>query len=78
MEIKVSFKQTVSSVFKVYVNNTLHLFIRQKELNGFESWIETENKFVIQFNFKNGEVMLSEYDNKNIWQEILKNLDNII
>lgn len=78
MEVKVTFKQTVSSVFKVYLNNTLHLFIRQKELNAFESWIETENKYVIQFNFKSGKVMLSEYDNKHIWEQILKELDNII
>lgn len=78
METKVTSKQTVSSVFKVYLNNILHLFIRQKELNAFESWIETENKFVIQFSFKNGKKMLCEYDNKHIWEQVLKELDNII
>lgn len=61
---------------KIYINDTLHLFIRADQLLGIQSWIEgyDKQKYYIEFVMKNGTVSTT-YDDIDKWKSILDLLD---
>ena len=77
MKIKV----LVSNGFiRIYINDVPHLFIKQDELVGFQSWIVGEGetiKYIIEYTTKSGEI-LCEYDTPKKWKTLLRLLDKTI
>ena len=62
---------------KIYVNDLLHVEVPMKNHNGLQSWIEGSNKhtYFIQFYRKQGESIILEYDDREIWADILRLID---
>lgn len=65
---------------KIYIEGHLHLFINLENGDSMQSWIEdrkTGTWFIIEFDIK-GKNTFCEYDNKELWLKILKEIDNKI
>ena len=71
---------------KIYICGCMHLCINRRKLLGIQSWVDSasekeiqkgfgDKKWVIEFTFKNGKRIVSEYDIVTKWKEILKLLD---
>jgi len=70
---------TITSLFeadnvKIYVNGILHLWFDRNELVGIQSWTEAATKFKIEYFFKTTSI-ICEYTDKEMWEEILKQID---
>lgn len=59
---------------RIYVDNVLHLYIWKEQLLGFQSWIDTKRRHVIEYYLKDGKI-LSEYDDRETWVQVLKILE---
>ncbi len=58
---------------KIFINDILHLSIKQKQLVGIQSWImgyDADRKYCIEYTLKTS-VVLSEYDDAEKWKSIL-------
>lgn len=65
---------------KIYIEDYLHLFIDMNNGDSIQAWIEertTGNWFIIEFDIK-GKNTFCEYDNKELWLKILKEIDSKI
>jgi len=64
--------------FKIYINLVLHLSIKIDEYLGIQSWIDDNNlyRYNIEFYLKNGKGIVCEYDDRILWETILKEIDN--
>lgn len=62
---------------KIYIDGLLHLELPMNNHCGVQSWLEGSNKqmYFIEFYRKEGNSILLEYDDKDIWCEILKLID---
>lgn len=60
----------------IYINDLLHVRFNRKNYIGLQSWIDgdSQKKYSIEFHFT-GHSFYTDYDNKEIWSEILKELD---
>jgi hypothetical protein len=63
---------------RIYINNILHLQVIFKDHDGIQSWLEGTKKvtYFIEYYRKNNEPIITQYDSKELWLEILKQLDN--
>lgn len=62
---------------KIYINNIIHLAIKQDELIGIHSWLmgyNDDRKYCIEFTTKTNTI-ISEYDEIEKWKAILALLD---
>lgn len=75
--MKISSKADSENI-RIYFNDILHLkFPRNKNII-LQSWIQENTKlFYIQIDIDD-QTLKIEYENKNIWKEVLNHLDNII
>jgi hypothetical protein len=66
--------------FRLYINDSLHLDLLMDTYNGMQSWLEGSGRYnyVIEYYRKNDELILCEYDDKQIWLDILKLIDQNI
>lgn len=65
---------------KIYIEEYLHLFINLENGDSIQSWIEDRKEskwFMVEYNINN-KTTLCEYDNKELWLKILKEIDNKI
>lgn len=64
---------------KLYINDLLHLQYNKEGHLALNSWIEgyRNQKYVIEFLNEKGFVTL-EYDNRPLWESVLKTLDSNI
>lgn len=65
---------------KIYIENSLHLFINLENGDSIQAWIEDRKEskwFMVEYNINN-KTTLCEYDNKELWLKILKEIDNKI
>lgn len=60
---------------KIFIDGKPHLMIKLQDLKGFQSWINTEDWFAIEFYMKDCVVILCEYDNRTVWNSILELLN---
>jgi hypothetical protein len=67
-----------SEDIRIYFDNILHLkFPRNKNLI-LQSWIQNNTKlYYIQIDIENQTVKI-EYENKQTWKEVLKQLDTVV
>jgi len=67
---------------KIYINEKLHLFIKQKDLVGLQSWYSStteaerqcgffEKKYVIEY-ITTRNVITTEYNKIEMWEEVLR------
>lgn len=68
-------KKTGSSI-KIYINNTLHLFIADR-ITSITSWNSENIFYKIEIKTKHNTTLL-EYDNSEKWESILNTLDILI
>ncbi len=65
---------------KIYINKLLHLELRMNNHDGIQAWLEGSSKhmYFIEFYREEGDPVLLEYDEVDIWETILKLLDKNI
>ncbi len=63
--------------FKIYINDLLHLLVKRVDLLGLQFYINNSKSFKIEYLFKDGTVLESEYDSREKWVAILKELDKV-
>lgn len=74
--MKITSKIQHASV-KIYVNDILHIHFARDKFVSVQAWqYETENIFYIEITLSGG-VMTCDYDKKEMWVGILKELDNL-
>lgn len=78
MNKKIDFKLSIAdNQIKIYLNDTLHLCLKQDELIGIQSWVkgDTHQSYWIEYTLKDREI-LTGYDCIEKWKEVLKLLDS--
>ena len=60
----------------ITINNLTHLKININQLYGYQSWVDRENKCIIQYYCKNGNIKC-EYQDMKLWKDILKKLEGV-
>lgn len=73
----ITYKATVNYI-KIYFRGLLHLQFREKELTGFQSWIENENCYCLELYFKNDSSILVEYNQRGKFEIISSILDELV
>lgn len=65
---------------RIYINGLLHLDILMESYLGLQSWLEGTNNYIyfIEFYLKGEDAIICEYDDKDIWKEILTLIDKNI
>jgi hypothetical protein len=61
----------------VLINGIPHLSLDREKLVGFQSWKEN-TRYTIEWTFSEGAVIITEYDDKDKWSAILKEVDVIL
>ena len=79
MKNKVTAKKDFRS-FRVYIDGLLHMCVPTQEFAGLKTWVDGDDNctYFIEFNLKSGGLLTTEYESKELWVEILKQLDDII
>lgn len=76
---------SIGKIFKVYINDVLHLGVKKEEFTGVQSWLNPTTpeersvgfggmKYVIEITTKTN-CIKCEYDSREKWEAILKLLD---
>ncbi len=61
---------------RVMIDGLVHVYIPRKQFNGFHSWADDSAMWVIEYRLKNGDRIKTEFDSKEKWQKILKELND--
>lgn len=74
--MKVTLKKTLKN-FKIYIEGLLHVNVPIEEYSGIQSWLEGDNThtYYIEYYLKNNQTILCEYEDRKLWEEILKQID---
>lgn len=62
---------------KIYINDLLHVYFKSSNLVHIQTWV-ADSKFAIEYTFREGENLFSEYDEIDKWKEVIKLLDKIL
>lgn len=63
---------------RIFINDLPHFTYEIRDIKGYQSWIHSKDWCCIEYETTQGKV-LCEYDNKDLWSEILKLLaENLI
>ena len=73
--MKVTSKLDLLDDFRVYIDDILHLKFRYNLTIGLQSWVENYRMYVVEIYFKDSEKIRLEYDNRPLWELILKEID---
>jgi hypothetical protein len=68
---------TKNDWFTIYINNVVHVKIRQTKLMGIQSWVDSVNGYCINVYLTEGPVVSLEYDSANKWLKVLKLFESI-
>lgn len=63
---------------KIYINGSLHFYLKLLDLISFQSWIHGENEYFIEFYFSNANKITLVYGTLEKWKKILDILDKNI
>lgn len=63
----------INGVIRIYINELLHLSLRQDNLLGIQSYVfgYSQNDYRIEFYLKETTIIV-EYDTKDKWEQILR------
>lgn len=59
-------------------NGLLHVTFKRSNLISIQSWRQGENNYYIEYLFNEGNPLLTDYDSKEKWEEILKELEKVL
>lgn len=63
---------------RIYINYLLHLNLDMADCKGFQSWIDNTGFYCIEYYGYKANPILTEYEDRGLWEEILKKLDDKI
>ena len=69
--------QTAFDSIRIYFGDLLHLHVQRSKLLGIQSWRNGDKNYSIQYVMVGGTVT-TEYDDKEKFEAILKQLDKLI
>jgi hypothetical protein len=77
--MNVTIKKSIKT-FKVYIDGHLHISIPVKEYAGMQSWLDGDHEkyYHIDFYLKSQNIIHCEYEDRKLWEEILKQIDKSI
>jgi len=63
---------------KIYINNVLHISLKQEDIIGFQSWVDgiDTKRYIIEF-YTKGVTFTTGYNEHEKWKTILKALDEL-
>jgi hypothetical protein len=73
-------KRINGSIFKVFIDEILHLILKTDEINGIHSWIEKADAFLptdlyyIKISVKKGNDIVLDYEERALWEAVLDKL----
>ena len=79
MEITCNKDPLLSNYIKIYINDVLHLAINRKKLDNVQTWKNDTNDqsvFYIEFSYRNGDKVMSEYNDSEKFKSIVKLIDD--
>ena len=62
---------------KIYINGLIHLNIKLLDLLGFQTWIHGEKEYFVEYYYKDGSKITTAYGEKDIWEKVLKIIEEI-
>jgi hypothetical protein len=71
-DVMIEIEQSIESL-KIKFNGLVFVCIKRDALIGFQSWREN-SKYCIEFTCADANI-LTEYDNRELWERVLKELD---
>lgn len=63
---------------KVYFNEVLHLSLYIGDLVGVQGYVESASWYCVEYTFKGKAMIRSQYDNKEVWSEVLKHIGEYV
>lgn len=60
----------------ITIDDYTHLKVKMKDIYGYQAWSNRKDNNVIQYYCENGNI-ICEYEDKEVWKEILKQLELI-
>lgn len=79
--VKIEIIKTETELF-IKLNGITHFRIARREIIGYQSWLFTKDylvpHFEIEFYTRCGNNVILDYDRKDIWEDILSELDKVI
>lgn len=63
---------------RVYFNGVMHLSLYIGGLVGVQSYVESASWYCIEYTFEKGAMIRSQYDNKEVWSEVLKQIGEYV
>lgn len=63
---------------KIYINGSLHLYLKLQDLISIQSWVHSSCEYYIEYTFVSGTKLTSGYTSIEKWKEVLKILDENI
>ena len=61
---------------QITIDGFTHLKVRIKDIYGYQAWTDRQDNNIIQYYCKHGNIKC-EYESKELWKEILKQLEPI-
>lgn len=58
----------------IFLNDLIHLGFIRSDFHSFQTWKEGHNDYRIEYYFIKGKPVLTQYDNKELWEAILKEI----
>ncbi len=55
----------------------IHLHLRRSKYIGFQSWMQGEKNYLIEYSMDGGSV-LCEYDSREKWETIIRGLERVL
>ena len=68
-------KQTTFDLTRIYFDAVVHLSFVRRELVGFQAW-KSANTYSIELTFRNGAHILTEYDDADKWQQVIRLIED--
>jgi hypothetical protein len=62
------------SYIKIYIDELLHLSAPKEDIVGFQSYLQG-HIYCIKYYLRNNSEILCEYEKRELWEEILKEID---
>ena len=60
---------------RIYIDGILHVHLLSDRYVGMQAWIERDGKYCIELSVTEGKNIKMEYENVEVWKEVLKLLD---
>lgn len=67
---------TKGAWIKIFIGDLLHVTFNRHRLIGIQTWIQgDDDKYCVEFTFRGGATILSEYNTRDKWESVIKAID---